>query len=59
MPYILLERAIGAIGIYTGDKDIAELGGTVITLGFVLSSRFYARAASYVFCIRIGGGIVA
>ncbi|MCA0202351.1 MAG: hypothetical protein LCH56_16215, partial [Proteobacteria bacterium] len=59
MPYILLERAIDAIGIYTGDKDIAEMGGTVITAGFVLSARSYARAASYVFCIRVSGGFAA
>jgi hypothetical protein len=58
MPYILLESAIGAIGIYTGDKHITELGGTVITAKFVLSTRSYARAASYVFCIRVGGGLV-
>jgi hypothetical protein len=43
LPYVLLERKIGANGTLTKDPHIAKLGGHPLTLDFVLSARGYAR----------------
>ena len=55
VPYVELQRKIEAVGILSRDKDIEQLGGTVLQLEFVLTVRRYARAASTHLSIHVNG----
>ena len=58
VPYVALQQCVSAAAILSRDKDIDDLGGQRVDLEFVLSVRTYARAASYVVGIRVGGVVV-
>jgi predicted nucleic acid-binding protein len=55
LPYIQLEKLIGAFGILSQDGDIARMGGNRLTFDFVLATRGYARAAVVSVAIRVSG----
>jgi hypothetical protein len=55
LPYVLLERKIGADGILSRDRHIGKLGGHPLTLDFVLSTRGYAREVVKTITLRVGG----
>lgn len=62
MPYVQLEKAIGAHGILSQDRHIEKMGGNRLTLDFVLSTRSYARATVVTLGLRVCGlmlGVVA
>src|ERR1700722_13032434 len=58
LPYVLLERKIGADGILSRDRHISKLGGHPLTVDFVLSTRGYARAVVKSITLRVGGIVV-
>jgi len=58
LPYVLLETLVGANGVLSNDSDIERMGGTRLTLDFVLSTRKYARAAVVSVSISVSGRLV-
>lgn len=58
LPYIMLERKLGADGILSKDRHIAKLGGHLLTLDFMLSARKYARASVTVISIKVLGTVL-
>lgn len=58
LPYVLLERKIGADGILSRDRHIGKLGGHPLTLDFVLNPRGYAREVVKTITLRVGGIVV-
>ena len=58
LPYVLLEKKIGADGILSRDRHIGKLGGHPLTLDFVLSTRGYAREVVKTITLRVGGIVV-
>lgn len=54
LPYVILEKAINAVGVLSQDHDIEKMGGNRLTLDFVFSVRQYARAAVVTVGIRVG-----
>ncbi len=59
VPYVALQETLCAAAILSRDKDIDRLGGNKVGLEFVLSVRSYARAATIVVGIRVGGAFVS
>jgi predicted nucleic acid-binding protein len=59
VPYVALQETLCAAAILSRDKDIDQLGGNKVGLEFVLSVRSYARAATVVVGIRVGGTLVS
>lgn len=57
-PYVMLEQKLGADGILSKDHHIAQMGGHLLTLDFVLSARSYARAAVISVNLRVLGVLV-
>jgi predicted nucleic acid-binding protein len=55
LPYVLLEKLVGAVGVLSYDPDIDRMGGNRLTLDFVLTTRHYARAAVVSVGIRVAG----
>jgi predicted nucleic acid-binding protein len=56
LAYIKLQEATGA-NIYSRDKDIAAMGGSVIQYSIVTSLRDYSRNAAVEYTLKIGGVI--
>ena len=54
LPFVELARHIGAIGVLSDDRHITRMGGTRLTLDFVLSVRDYSRSAAIDLTIRLG-----
>lgn len=46
VPYVVLAEKIGAVGIFTNDRHIAELGGHPLTMDFIIAVRDYSRSAA-------------
>jgi hypothetical protein len=55
LPYVDLEKMVGAIGVLSNDRDIERMGANRLTLDFVLSTRRYARTAVVSVGIRVSG----
>lgn len=55
LPYVLLEKLIGATGVLSNDKDISRMGGNRLTLDFVFATRSYARAVVISVGLRLSG----
>jgi predicted nucleic acid-binding protein len=55
LPYVQLERKIGAVGILSEDKHIRKLGGHPLKLEFALTARGYARYEVQAISARIAG----
>lgn len=54
-PNVALADMLSADGILTNDTDIAGMGGTAISVGFVIQARDYSRKAAVSVSIQVGG----
>lgn len=55
LPYVLLEKAVGAVGVLSHDRHLQKMGANRLTFDFVLTVRAYARASVVDVGIRVSG----
>lgn len=53
LPYVQLQKKLNADGILSKDTDISRMGGHLLTLDFVFSTRAYARSLVTTVSIRV------
>lgn len=58
VPYAVLEKTIGALGILSHDRHFQKMGCNLLTFEFVLTMRNYARASVVDVGIRVSGAMV-
>lgn len=59
LPYVLLQKSIGAAGILSEDRDIDKLGGNRVNLQFIIHVRTYARAMTLSVSVQAYGMMFA
>lgn len=55
VPYVVLQKTIGAVGILSHDRHIKKMGGNPLTFEFIMTMRKYARASVVDVGIRVSG----
>lgn len=58
VPYVVLQKTIGAVGILSHDRHIKKMGGNQLTFEFIMTMRNYARASVVDVGIRVSGAML-